>query len=260
MKLSITIISFNEAQNIAQCIESARFADEIIVVDSNSSDNTLEIAQKLGAKVYSRDFDGYGQQKNYAAELCSNEWILNIDADEEISQDLQSEITKILENPKHNLYRINRITQFCGKWIKHGGWYPNYISRLYRKDKARWTEPNVHEDLKLNNPQESIGKIEQDLNHYSFPTIRSQIDTNSKYANLGAKDLISKKGRRPYLFELITRPCFKFIECYLLKGGILDGIHGFIIAINAAHSMFMKYSTAYLEYRSITNRLGKNKR
>lgn len=249
MKLSVTIITLNEIANIQRAISSVKFADEIIVVDSGSSDKTKEVAQELGAHVVQRAFMGYGQQKNFAASLCTGEWILNLDADEEVSPELRTSIEKILksttseENSVH-LYRMARLTFFCGRPIHHGGWYPDYKARLYKKDKVTWTEPNVHEDLRLLHGGQ-IGILKGDLYHYSFPTVKSQVQTNIRYASLGAKDLVLRKNGKPFFYEMLLRPMTKFLECYVIKFGFLDGKRGLIIALNAAYSMFMKYSFAY---------------
>jgi len=246
MKLSVTIITLNEAANIERCIKSVSFADEVIVVDSNSSDGTIEMAESLGAKVYQNAFVGYGQQKNYAASKTNGEWIFNLDADEEVDEKLKKSILKTIENSKAKpCYQVQRLTKYGKRWIYHGGWYPNTIRRLCKRDLARWTEPQVHEDLiPLDDSDAPV--LKGHLLHYSFPTISSQVQTNIKYAQLGAKDLIGRKGR-PSLLAVLIRPFGKFLECYLVKKGFLDGIEGFIIAINAAHSMFMKYAIAYGE-------------
>jgi glycosyltransferase involved in cell wall biosynthesis len=246
MKISATIITLNEQRNIARAVSSLDFVDEIIIVDSFSRDKTAEIAKELGAKVVEHDFLGYGQQKNYAASLCQGEWILNIDADEEVSDELKNEILNIVNSKESKaIYMLNRKTNYCGKWIAHGGWYPNFVARLYPKDQAKWSEPHVHEDLFPTNSL-PLKKLKGHLFHYSFPTISSQIRTNLRYSELAAKDLVKRKGRRPYIFELILRPIGKFFECYGWKLGFLDGKEGFIIAVNAMHAMFMKYSMAYL--------------
>lgn len=242
MKLSVTIITFNEERNIARAIKSANFADEIIIVDSGSSDKTVEIAQFLGAHVVHNPFRGYGEQKNFAASVCKGEWILNIDADEEITPKLQQSIKESLKL-SHPIFSISRRNNYCGKWIYHGGWYPDRRARLCKKGEANWSEPNVHEDLVAINGTSPI-PLKGDLNHYSFPTIQSQISTNLKYAKLGGRELLRRKGR-PALFKIFLKPFWKFIECYLLKFGFLDGLYGFVIAINAAHSLFLKYVFAY---------------
>ena len=254
MKLSATIITLNEEKNIARAIKSLHFCDEIIIVDSFSTDRTVEVAQSFGAKVVQNKFLGYGQQKNYAASLCKNDWILSIDADEEVSEELKATLQHIASSNiyKCKLFRINRLTSFCGKWIYHGGWYPQYITRFGHKDYINWTEPNVHENLALKNKGE-IGIIQEHLLHHSFVTVKSQVDTNIKYAFKGAKDLLQRKQRKPNLLELLFRPFGKFLECYFIKLGLLDGLAGFIIAINAAYSMFMKYTFSYMDKMDLSD-------
>ncbi|MBP9674588.1 MAG: glycosyltransferase family 2 protein [Bacteriovoracaceae bacterium] len=245
-KLSVTLITLNEEANIERCIKSLSFAQEIIVVDSLSSDKTVEIAERNGAKVYTKKFEGYGQQKNYAASLCQNEWVLNIDADEEISPELAKNIQEILKNPTCDAYTLSRLTQFCGKWIYHGGWYPDNIVRLAKKNKSFWTTPQVHEKLILKK-EGNIGKLHGHLLHYSFPSFESQVKTNLKYAKLAGEILATTK--KICILSLLIRPFIKFIECYLIKKGFLDGVHGLVIALNASYSQFMKYAFAYFRQK-----------
>ncbi|MCY4523626.1 MAG: glycosyltransferase family 2 protein [Halobacteriovoraceae bacterium] len=247
MKLSATIITLNEEKNIANAIRSVSFADEIIVVDSNSSDKTCQIAQNLGAKVHHHPFHCHGQQKNHAASLAKGEWILSIDADEEVSDPLKKSILSAISQQNHSMYRINRRTNYCNRWIYHGGWYPDYLLRLYRQGEARWSEPHLHEKLVPVNNKEKIPLLQGHLNHYSFPTVKSQILTNLRYASMAAEDLRKKNKNKSYFLKMIMKPFFKFLECYFLKKGILDGIPGMIIAFNAAHSTFMKYSFAHMD-------------
>ncbi|MFZ8933455.1 MAG: glycosyltransferase family 2 protein [Bacteriovoracaceae bacterium] len=248
MKLSAVIITLNEASNIARAIKSVRFADEIIVIDSFSTDGTQQIAKKYGAKVIEHEFLGYGKQKNLAITHCQGEWILSIDADEEVTDQLKDSILKSIQSSRYQAYIIGRRTQFCGKWIYHGGWYPDKLLRLFKKDYADWTEPHVHEEL-LPKKGTSISELSGHLNHYSFPSVVSQVQTNLKYAPLGAQALWERKGR-PSLALMIFRPIGKFLECFFIKKGFMDGTRGFIIAINAAYSMFLKYSIAYFNKRS----------
>ncbi len=245
MKLSVAIITLNEAANIARAIKSVSFADEVIVCDSFSTDGTQQRARNAGATVIEHEFLGYGQQKNLAASHCKGEWILSIDADEEVTQELRESILKVLENGDKDAYIINRRTQFCGKWIYHGGWYPDKLLRLYKKGSADWTEPHVHEEL-LPHKGVKIGMLEGHLNHYSFPSVLSQVHTNLKYAPLGAEILFERSGRPSFLF-MVLRPIGKFLECFFLKKGFMDGIRGLIIAINASYSIFLKYSIAYFK-------------
>lgn len=245
-KLSATIITYNEEANIERCLKSLTFVDEIIVVDSLSQDRTAEICQRFGAKVYFQKFLGYGQQKNLAASYTNNNWIFNIDADEVVTDQLRKSILSAIDKHDHcYVYKVKRLTNYCGKWIRYGGWYPNAVLRLYEKNHIRWTEPNLHEVLAPIKGELKSKTLDGDLLHYSFPTVKSQVMTNVKYAELGSFDLVQRKGRKPYFFELLTRPFGKFLECYLVKRGFLDGKEGLVIALNASYSMFMKYSFAY---------------
>ncbi len=249
MKLSVTIITLNEEKNIERAILSAAFADEVVVIDSGSQDRTVEIAQSLGAKVFHHPFVNHGNQKNYAASQALGEWIFSLDADEEISKELQENILETLSaTPAQTIFYINRLTSFCGRWIRHGGWFPDHIIRLYQKENACFTEPTVHEKVTaLDGKQISVQKLDGLLYHYSFPTIASQVNINVKYARMGAAAL--KQNLSPFscFSKMILKPPFKFLECYILKKGFLDGVPGFIIAINAAHSIFMKFSMKLLK-------------
>jgi glycosyltransferase involved in cell wall biosynthesis len=243
--LSVTILSHNEEANIARAIQSVRWADEVLVVDSGSTDKTLEIARSLGAKVLSNPWPGYGAQKNFAQKAASYEWILNIDADEEVPSDLAEEIRAALANTTSELQGVHgftfpRKTFYLGQWIQHGGWYPNYLTRLSHRKHARWTEPQVHERLIV---EGKIERLSSALHHYSFPNIQSQVLTNLKFSQLGSEDL-KRAGAQGSLLKLIFKPIGKFLETYLLKRGFMDGLAGFIISVNAAHSIFLKY--AYL--------------
>lgn len=237
-KLSVTIITLNEQANIGRCLDSLSFADEVIVVDSGSTDRTLQIAKEKGAKVFTNDWKGYGQQKNYAHAQASGPWILNLDADEVVSADLAKEIKEAIQRSEFSGYRIPRKTRFLGRWIMHGGWYPNYLVRLSLKDRSSWTEPKIHEELKVEGP---VGRLLNDLEHYTFDGIEDQVLANLKYAKLGSEEL-KLKNKRPSLFRQILKPWGKFIETYLLKRGFLDGWPGFVISVNAAYSIFLKYT------------------
>lgn len=240
------MITLNEERNLARALQSVSFADEVIIIDSFSTDRTQEIAQSFGAKVYEHEFLGYGQQKNLALKYAQGEWVLWLDADEEVDAELAKNIQQAMTHDNlFDAYSLNRRTQFVGKWIYHGGWYPDYIVRLFKRGTGKFSEPEVHEEL-IFETQISIGRLPGHLNHYSFPTLESQVKTNLRYAQLGAKALVSKNSNPPSLGLVLMKPFGKFIECYFLKRGIQDGVHGLFIALNAAYSMFMKYSIAYL--------------
>lgn len=237
--ISATIITRNEEKNILRCLSALSWVDEIIVVDSGSTDRTVELAKQVGAKVTVEPWRGYGAQKNFAMGLCQEKWVLNVDADEVVTAELKQEILEILQSQKASkieAYQVARKTFFCNRWIRYGGWYPNYVTRLCLRESGRWTEPAVHEELKV---QGEVGKLKEPLLHYTFQGIEDQVLTNVRYAKQGAAEL-KRKGRRFHLVNLLMKPLVKFMECYIFKAGFLDGLPGFIIAINAAHSMFMK--------------------
>lgn len=254
--LAVTIITKNEENNIRAAIESVLFANEIIVVDSFSTDLTKQIVDSFGDKVkfYQNDFVGHGAQKNFAALQSNQDWIFNLDADERVDETLQHSIMRAIENPNGiNIWQCKRKNFFCGKWIQYGGWYPDFNARLYKKEEAAFSTPKVHEILQAKNNKisQKMGTLQGNLLHYSFPHFASQIDTNVRYAYLGHFAIIEKNySHHKLILLMLVKPIGKFIECYFLKRGLLDGINGFVIAINASYSLFMKYSHAY--YNKVT--------
>ena len=241
--VSVTIITQNEEACIRQAIESVRWADDIIVVDSGSKDQTVQIAKEMGARTFFNPWHGYGQQKNFAQKQAKHDWVLNIDADETVSEDLKNEILTRLEqvhteDPAVRGFSVPRKTFYLGRWVQYGGWYPNYLVRLANRNYADWTEPHVHEDLAVRG---RVEKLLRPLNHDAFRTIEDQIHTNLRFARLGSEDL-KRKGQRPSILKLIFKPIGKFFETYVLKMGFRDGLRGFIISVNAAHSMFLKHA------------------
>ncbi len=241
MAISVTLITLNEEQHIQAALQSVKWADEIIVVDSGSTDRTVEIARQHGAQVFTNPWPGYGQQKNFAHQKAKGPWILNIDADERVSPQLAQEIQSKIAGPGNALgFSFPRKTYYLGRWIRHGGWYPNVLVRLGLKDQSRWSEPPVHEELLVDGP---VHQLVHPLDHYAFSSIQEQVLTNLRYSRLGSERL-KQKGQRPNRLKLLLKPFGKFLETYFLKRGFLDGLAGFIISINAAHSLFLKY--AYL--------------
>ncbi len=239
--ISVTIITLNEEANIERAIGSVAWADEVIVVDSGSTDRTRELAKKLGARVYSNPWLGYGQQKNFAHEKAKEQWVLNIDADEVVTSELREEILSQITQGSTSGFKIPRKTWFLNRWIMHGGWYPNYLMRLAKKSDAKWTEPAIHEELLVRGV---IENLKNPLLHYTFVDLKDQVTRNVRYAGLGADQLIASRAR-PSLVKLLLKPIGKFIETYFFKLGFLDGLPGFFISINASHSMFLKYARVF---------------
>jgi len=250
MTISICIISFNEEQNIRRCLESATWADEIIVVDSMSQDKTVEIVREYTDNVYQKAWPGYVEQKNFALSKAKGEWILSVDADEEITESLRNEILdEIQKDGAKDGYRIPRRSFYLGRWINHSGYYPDRQLRLFRRKRGHWTGGRVHERVDV---QGSIGELKGDLLHYPYKGIISgQLQTVNSFSSLMAEDMY-ERGKRYHTSLLLLRPTFKFFEVYLLKLGFLDGVAGFIIAVTSAYAMFVRY----VKLRELWNGLG----
>lgn len=240
INLSVIIITLNEEKNISRCIESVKkVADEIIVVDSFSTDRTKEIAVRLGAKFITNAFKGHIEQKNFGLAQCSNHIVLSLDADEELSEELIQSILEAKNNWKYDGYYMNRLNRFCGKWIKHSGWYPDKKIRLFDKRKGQWGGTNPHDKF-IPNKNASIGALKGDLLHYTINSIGEQIKQNNYFSSIAA-NMAYEKGKRSSLFLILLSPLFKFIRNYFFKLGVLDGYFGFVICINTAHETFLKY-------------------
>ncbi|TGJ99287.1 glycosyltransferase family 2 protein [Leptospira semungkisensis] len=245
-KLSVAIITYNEESNIGDCIRSCRdIADEIIVLDSNSTDGTKEISKSFPeVRFSSQSFKGHVEQKNDAISLCKNEWILSLDADERLSEELRSSLRDFLsvpDDPKYNGLKVSRLTFHMGRFIRFSGWYPQTKFRVIRKSKAVWAGENPHDYLVV----EGKGrKVKGDILHYSFTDLSQQVDTINKFSSIVAWTRFNKKKRFSIL-RTITKPFGKFLEIYLFKFGFLDGFPGFAIAVSSAYSTFLKEAKVY---------------
>tara|TARA_B100000787_G_scaffold13596_1_gene9807 strand:+ start:78 stop:782 length:705 start_codon:yes stop_codon:yes gene_type:complete len=228
--LSVVIITKNEENFIEDAIKSAQFAEEIIVLDSSSSDKTCEIAKKLGAKVYQQQWLGFGAQKNKAIDLASNEWIFVLDSDERIPLDLRTEIIEILINPLFDAYHVPRLNNFFGKNIKTCGLYPDYSIRLFRWTKGRFDNVPVHESVRVDG---KVSKLKNHMIHLAYENIEEFIEKQKKYAKLSTR-------QKSFIRGLIA-PCWTFARIYFLKLGFIDGRHGFLIAKIYAMYTFWKY-------------------
>jgi glycosyltransferase involved in cell wall biosynthesis len=239
-KISAVIITYNEEQFIEKCLESLNgIADEIVVVDSFSTDATEEICKKYNARFIKHPFEGYRDQKNYALHLATNKNILSLDADEALSDRLRESILAIKDKWTHDGYRFNRRSNYCGKWIKHSEWYPDKQLRLFYSDHGQWGELNLHEKFIMSNGA-SIGHLKGDLLHWPVTSRQDHIDKMARYSILGAEEY-SKAGKKANLFTPYIHLIWGFFRSYVIRLGFLDGYDGFRICSLYAKSSFNKY-------------------
>lgn len=240
ISLSAVIITYNEERNIERCLVSLQgIADEIVVVDSFSIDKTEEICQQYKVKFIQNKFEGHIQQKNYAISCASNEWILSLDADEALSDELKKSILNIKAQPTFKGYSMNRLTNYCGKWVKHCGWYPDTKIRLVNRDFAKWTGVNPHDKLEMTNGNHS-GFLNGDILHYSYYTRQDHLRQIEYFGSIASREL-HEKGIKSSWFKIVYKVVAQFFKSYLLKLGILDGGTGFTISRLSAYATYVKY-------------------
>ncbi|MBY0505317.1 MAG: glycosyltransferase family 2 protein [Bryobacteraceae bacterium] len=241
MKISAAIITLNEERNIARAMESLRCCEEIVVVDSGSTDRTCDIASNLGARVVEHGFEGYAAQKNFAASVCEHDWVLSLDADEALSESLEAEIWQLKKtSPQCVGYTMPRLAQYLGRWILHSGWYPDRKVRLYHRQHASWHGDYVHESVKV---EGAVGRLDGNLLHFTCDSLSEHLRTMDRYTTLAAEQLIEAKGSVGYR-HLVGDPLWTFFKTYVLQRGFLDGPEGLAIAYMAAHYTFLKYAKA----------------
>jgi glycosyltransferase involved in cell wall biosynthesis len=241
MKISATIITHNEERNIVRALESLRCCDEIVVVDSGSSDRTRELAENFGARVLESPWPGYAKQKNLAAERAAHDWILSLDADEAISEGLEAELWQIKKHgPQFDAYTMPRLAKYLGRWIFHSGWYPDRKVRLYHRERAEWVGDYVHESVKVTG---SVGHLDGQLLHYTCDSLAEHLRTMDRYTTLAAEQMVAQKKKITWT-RLVLDPPWTFINTYFFKAGFLDGSEGLAIAYMAAFYNFLKYSKA----------------
>jgi glycosyltransferase involved in cell wall biosynthesis len=229
--VTATVITFNEAANIEAALASLSFLDEIIVVDSQSTDNTVALARAFTDKVFVRSWPGYVAQKNFAAEQARHDWILSLDADERISEPLADEI-RALAGDGTAAYRIPRVTFHLGRWMRSTDWYPDFQMRLYDRRRARWTGRHVHESVKVDGP---VGQLRGEILHYAYRDLSHHLQTMDRYTALAARQMF-EDGRRAGWWDLATHPPAAFLRNYVLRGGFRDGVPGLIVsAMNARY-------------------------
>jgi glycosyltransferase involved in cell wall biosynthesis len=237
--VSVTIITLNEADHIAAAIDSASWADEIIVVDSGSTDGTLDLARAKGATVTTRPWSGYVDQKNYAAGLARHEWIFSLDADERIPAPLATEIRELLATePSLRGYRVPRVTFHLGRWMRTTDFYPDFQTRLYDRRAARWRGRHVHESVAVDG---AVGRLKNELQHYSYRDLRDQLERINQYSMLAARQM-HEAGRRANALDLILHPPAAFLRNYVLRRGFLDGKAGLTVSVMNAYSVFLKFA------------------
>jgi glycosyltransferase involved in cell wall biosynthesis len=249
-KLSVVIICFNEEKNIGRCIDSVGgVADEILVLDSYSTDRTVAIAESRGAVVKQEAFKGFIEKKNKAVELASHDFVLSLDADEALDPVLAGSIQQAKENYTHLAFQMNRCSNYCGKFIRHGSWYPDTKIRLFDRRIAHWGGINPHDRIIVHERTE-VKHLKGDILHYSYHTISEHVIQNNKLSTLAAESLYAG-GKRTNLLNVIFRPWWAFVVSYFIRAGFRDGLFGFVIAVQIAHMTFLKHVKLYLLYKSI---------
>ena len=241
IKLSVVIITFNEEKNIERCLTSVKeIADEIVVLDSFSKDKTQAICERYGVNFFQHAFDGHIQQKNRAVTYAKNSHVLSLDADEALDETLVKSIMAIKSNFNKDGYYMNRLTNYCGHWVRNCGWYPDKKLRLWDKAKGEWTGINPHDKYELFEGDKNAGYLKGDILHYSYYTIEDHYKQVDYFTSIASKAYF-EKGKRAPLFKLIINPIAKFIDHYFLKLGFLDGHAGFLISKISAYATYLKY-------------------
>jgi glycosyltransferase involved in cell wall biosynthesis len=246
--LSVITITLNEERNITDCLRSVTWADEIIVVDSGSTDRTVELARQFTRRVYGVEWKGYGAARNHALELATGEWILWLDADERVPDRLADEIRRIIGIEDHTVsgYSVARRAYFLGRWIRHCGWYPSRVTRLFRRTRGKFNERRVHESIMVDG---RIERLNNDLLHHTDPSLYHYFTKFNRYTSLAAEDMKSS-GITFSLSDILLRPPYVFLKMYVLRLGFLDGMHGLILSLVSSAYVFVKYTKLWELCRS----------
>lgn len=245
INLSVVLITRNESRHVLACLQSVAFADEWIVVDAASADDTREIAEAFGARVVrTDDWPGFGAQKSRALALARGRWVLSIDADERVSPELAASIRSAITRAVGGAsgYELERLSSFCGQWMRHGDWYPDRVLRLFRRDAGRFTDDLVHESVRVNGP---VARLRGDLLHETMADLDDALDKLNRYSAGRARDM-RRAGKRGSLFGAIGHAAWTFVRGYLLKRGFLDGRLGLVLALHAAEGTYYRYLKLWL--------------
>ena len=237
--LSVTIITKNEEDAIADCLASVSWADEIIVLDSGSTDKTIEICKAHGANVHiSREWPGFGPQKNLALSLASHDWVLSLDADERVSPSLRDEIQQVLNlNPQNTAFLIPRSSSYCGQFMHHSGWFPDYVLRLFPRLTAKFSDDIVHEHVIFNG---EVRTLKNPILHISYTNLEEVLDKTNRYSSDGAQ-MFAERGKKSSLSKAVLHSLWAFFRTYVLRLGFLDGRMGFILAVSNAETTYYRY-------------------
>lgn len=235
--LSVAVVALNEEERLRPCLESVAWVDDVVVVDGGSNDKTAEIAREYTDRVLFRAWPGYGAQKNFAVAQCRGEWVLSLDADERVPDALREEIVTTLASvPREAGFLVPRRNFFQGRWIRHGGFYPDYQLRLFRRERGRFTEAAVHESVRVDGP---TGRLRAPLDHQSYRGVEDFVARANRYSELAARELAGR-GEGGGAVDLLGRPAWRFASMYLLRGGFLDGWPGLVLAALYAHYVFLR--------------------
>ena len=236
-RLSVVVITLNEAERLRACLESAAWADELVVVDAESQDKTVQIAREFTDRVLVRPWAGFAEQKNFAVAQATGDWILSLDADEEVPPELRAEIQALLgAEPAEDGYRVPRRNIFWGRWIRHGGLYPDWQLRLFRRGRGRFVERTVHESVRV---EGRVGRLASPLVHRSYRDVADFLERADRYSTLAAAEWV-RSGRRAGVGDLVVRPAGRFLSMYVVRGGFLDGWPGFLLACLYAYYVFVR--------------------
>lgn len=239
-EISAIVVCFNEEENIGACLESLKWCDEIVVVDSFSTDRTVEICRRYTDRVIQRLWAGYREQKAFAHSQATKEWVLLVDADERVSAGLKEEIPAALDHRGGDCaaFAVPRLVYYLGRWWWRGGWYPDYDIRLFQRDRATWGGLNPHERIVV---EGRVRRLQQPLYHFSYRNIDDHLKRINDFTSISAKELLLQ-GKRWLWFDNLLRPPFRFFRSYILKRGLLEGFPGFFVAVTAAIYVFLKYA------------------
>jgi glycosyltransferase involved in cell wall biosynthesis len=238
VKISAAIITLDAAVDLERCLKSLSFADEIVVLDQGSSDNTAEVCARHGAALHQTEWLGFGPTKQKAVDLCRNRWVLSIDSDEQVTPELQAAIEALPDQPDEAAFMVNRLSRFLGKWIRHCGWHPEFVTRLFDRQRAGFNDKPVHESIVA---EGNVGRLDGLLRHYTYETMEQYIDKLNRYTTLAAEELHAA-GRTTGLLGAVIRAKATFLRMWLIKGGILDGWPGTVLCLASSFYVLSKYT------------------